>query len=124
MLSVQRLRELFSTLRFRLVLWITLVVFLMVVVTNIAVREMEQRALTHSYDQFLRDSLEDVDLTVNRLESAEQLFEELSDKVKANKNRSWFLQLFNQKKGKIWFSDDAPSQTPPSFTGEDNGPFR
>ena len=32
MLSVQRLRELFSSLRFRLVLWITLVVFVMVVV--------------------------------------------------------------------------------------------
>ena len=31
MLSVQRLRELFSTLRSRLVLWITLVVFVMVV---------------------------------------------------------------------------------------------
>ena len=45
MLSVQRLRELFSTLRFRLVLWITLVVFVMVLVTNFGVREVEQRRL-------------------------------------------------------------------------------
>jgi hypothetical protein len=54
MLSVQRLRELFSSLRFRLVLWITLVVFLMVVVTYITVRAVEQQTLRAGYDQFCR----------------------------------------------------------------------
>src|SRR5262245_54699374 len=110
MLSVQRARELFSTLRFRLVLWITLVVFLMVVVTNIAVREVEQSALTHSYDEFLLDSLEDVNLTVARFEpdTPKQLFDELTDKVKVNKNRSWFLQLFDENKRPIFISHDAP----------------
>ncbi len=120
-----RLREIFSTLRFRLVLWITLVVFLMVVVTNIAVREVEQRALSQSYDQFLLDSLEDVNLTVARLEPENKklLFDELSDKVKANKKRSWFLQLFDEKKQPYWTSEDAPLLGPPAFTGEVNGPF-
>lgn len=120
-----RLREIFSTLRFRLVLWITLVVFLMVVVTNIAVREVEQRALAGSYDQFLLDSLEDINLTVARFEPSNQklLFDELGDKVKANKNRSWFLQLFDEKKQPYWTSEDAPPLGPPSFTGEVNGPF-
>ena len=85
MLSVQRLRELFSTLRFRLVVWITLVVFVMVVVTNIAVREVEQHALQNNYDQFLQDSLEDVHLTVSRLEpeTQAQLDRELEGKVAA-----------------------------------------
>jgi signal transduction histidine kinase len=125
MLSVRRVRELFSTLRFRLVLWITLVVFLMVVVTNIAVREVEQWALTHSYDQFLTDSLEDVNLIVARSEpdNQKQLFDELADKVKANKNRSWFLQLYDDKKQPIWISHDAPVLAPPAFTGSVNGPY-
>ena len=62
-----RLRDILYTLRFRLVFWTTLVVFLMVVATNIAVREVEQNALVHSYDQFLLDSMEDVNLMVLRL---------------------------------------------------------
>ncbi len=120
-----RLKEIFSTLRFRLVVWITLVVFIMVVATNIAVREMEQRALVHSYDQFLVDSLEDVHLSVLRLGAnhPRRLLAELSDKVKANKNRSWFLQLYDAKKQLIWSSDDAPSMAPPEFSGDSNGPY-
>lgn len=120
-----RLKEIFSTLRFRLVLWITLVVFLMVVVTNIAVREIEQHTLTRGYDQFLVDSAEDVNLTVGRFEKRHQklLFEELRDKVKANKNRSWFLQLFDANKQPIFTSEDAPSMPPPAFTGDSLGPF-
>jgi two-component system, OmpR family, heavy metal sensor histidine kinase CusS len=120
-----RLREIFSTLRFRLVVWITLVVFIMVVATNIAVREMEQRALAHSYDQFLMDSLEDVHLSVLRLGAShpKRLVAELNDKVRANKKRSWFSQIFDAKKQPIWSSDDAPSMAPPSFDGESNGPF-
>ena len=122
---VPRLREILSTLRFRLVLWITLVVFLMVVVTNIAVREVEQRALSQSYDQFLLDSLEDVHLIVGRFEPENKklLFEELTEKVKANKKRSWFLQLYDEKKQPYWTSDDAPPLGPPSFSGDSNGPF-
>ena len=120
-----RLREIFSTLRFRLVVWITFVVFIMVVATNIAVREMEQRRVAHSYDQFLVDSLEDVHLSVLRLGAnhPKRLGAELNDKVKANKKRSWFLQIFDAKKQPIWSSDDAPSMAAPEFDGESNGPF-
>lgn len=120
-----RLREIFATLRFRLVVWITLIVFFMVVATNIGVREMEQRALSHSYDQFLLDSVDDVHASVLRvgMDHPNQLFEELGEKVKANKKRSWFLQLFDAKKRLIWSSDDAPSMAPPAFAGEANGPF-
>ena len=125
MLSVQRVRELFSTLRFRLVLWITLVVFLMVVVTNVTVRELEQHALQNSYDQFLQDSLEDVHLTVSRLEPGNQgqLDRELEDKVAAYYNRSWFLQLFDDKKQPFFTSKNAPKLAPVAFLGEVNGPY-
>ena len=125
MLSVHRLKELSSTLRFRLVLWITLIVFLMVVITNIAVREIEQSTLTQSYDQFLINSLEDINLTMDRVdpENQKQLVEELTEKVKGNKNRSWFLQLFDANKHLTWSSHDAPTLSPPSFSGDTHGPY-
>src|SRR5947209_8630253 len=125
MLSVQRAREFFSTLRFRLVLWTTLIVFLMVVITNIAVREVEQRALRQSYDQFLFDSLEDVHQTVARFEpdTPPELFAELKDKVRANENRSWFLQIFNAKKKPIWESANAPPLAPPGAAPDVQGPY-
>ncbi|HZZ77552.1 MAG TPA: HAMP domain-containing sensor histidine kinase [Gemmataceae bacterium] len=120
-----RLRDILYTLRFRLVLWTTLVVFVMVVATNVAVREVEQHALIHSYDQFLMDSMEDVNLMVARLESrpAARLARELSDKVKANKNRSLFIQLYDSDRKLIWGNDDAPPLPPPIFEGDFKGPF-
>lgn len=122
---VQQAKEFTATLRFRLVLWITVVVFAMVVVTNVAVREVAQFALAGSYDQFLIDSLEDVHSTVQRYDpdEKEQLFEELTAKVRANRNRNWFLQIFDEKKGVIWSSADPPQMTVPAFLGETNGPF-
>ena len=125
MFSVQRARELFSTLRFRLVLWITLIVFLMVVVTNFSVREVEQRALQSSYDQFLHDSLEDVHLTINRLEgeNAAQFERDLEAKVAAYYSRSWFLQVFDERKHPTFTSKNAPNLGPPDFTGDAKGPY-
>src|SRR6266542_2501581 len=96
MFSVQRIKELSATLRFRLVIWITLVVFLMVVITNITVRAIEQHTVRQEYDQFLRESLAEVDATVAEV-PADQLDAELKKKVRANAYHTWFLQLFNSK---------------------------
>src|SRR4051794_18959125 len=121
MLSVQRLKELFSTLRFRLVLWITLVVFLMVFITNIALREIEQRTLRHEYDSFLEESLKEVhgifDTFSQRIDQQENpavkekiketFYLVLKDKVRANEHRTWFLQLYNDKNQLLWSSINA-----------------
>ena len=125
MLSVKRIREFFATLRIRLVLWTTLVVFVMVVVTNVAVRELEDRALRQSYDQFLLDSMEDVQLSISRSEphTQEQLLSELKDKVRVNESRSWFLQFYDEKKQPIWLSGNAPALAPPAFADDVNGPY-
>src|ERR1019366_1823435 len=110
MLSVRRLRELFSSLRSRLVIWITLVVFAMVLVTNIGIREVEMRTLRHSYDQFLIASLEEVNntlikydqrmhqtLTPEQRKRARDFYQGVwKDKVRANEHRAWFLQLFDE----------------------------
>jgi two-component system, OmpR family, heavy metal sensor histidine kinase CusS len=122
----QRLREVLYTLRFRLVLWTTLVVFFMVVATNILVREVEQDALVHGYDQFLMDSVEDVCLSVARFEpdNHKVLIQELADKVKANKNRSWYVQVFDEKKrALLWGNEDAPVLDVPEFAGDTRGPY-
>jgi heavy metal sensor kinase len=125
MLSVQRLRELFSTLRFRLVMWITLVVFLMVVVTYITVRAVEQQTLRAGYDQFLKDSLEDVNIAIAEIapDNRSQLDAALRKKVKDNESRTWFLQLYDEKKNPFWSSINAPNLEPPSFVSDVNGPY-
>jgi two-component system, OmpR family, heavy metal sensor histidine kinase CusS len=137
MLSVRRLREFFSTLRFRLVLWITLVVFAMVLVTNIGIREVEMRTLRHSYDQFLKASLEEVNNTIEKYDR--RMHQQLTpdqrerslefyqgvwkDKVRANEHRAWFLQIFDQDKKLIWSSANAPPFDAPSFAGEALDPY-
>ncbi len=126
MLSVHRLRELFSTLRFRLVLWITLVVGVMVFVMYFAVREVEQQALRQGYDQFLKDSLEDVNSTFVRFdqENREALLADLRDKVRTNENRAWFLQVYDSSKRPIFTSVNAPPALgSPSFPDDVKGPY-
>ena len=114
--SVQRARELFSSLRVRLVLWITLVVFLMVVVTYITVRAVEQQTLRAGYDEFLKNSLDEVNVLVveNYPENMSQLDTALKKKVKDNESRTWFLELYDEKKNRFWYSINAPNLEPPS----------
>jgi signal transduction histidine kinase len=107
------------------VLWVTLVVFVMVVVTNVMVRGIEQNALRSMYDQFLRDSLDEVALTVVRAEPAgpKRLETALEEKVLEYEYRSWFLQIYDGKKRLLWKSDNSPTLPDPSFAAEINGPY-
>ncbi|MBI2803575.1 MAG: HAMP domain-containing protein [Planctomycetes bacterium] len=125
MLSAQRVRELYHTLRFRLALWITFIVFLMVVVTNVTVRAFEHRALTRSYDQFLIDSLEDVSHAVARMDqdNRELLFAELQAKRQANEHQSWFAQVFDSSKKLVWASGNSPRLPAPDLIDEFTGPY-
>jgi two-component system, OmpR family, heavy metal sensor histidine kinase CusS len=122
---VQRAKEFTSTLRFRLVLWVTLVVFVMVIVTNLMVRGIEQNALRSMYDQFLRDSLEEVGVTIAKAEpvGAQRLEKALEDKVLEYEYRSWFLQIYDGKKHLLWKSDNSPPLAEPNFSAETRGPY-
>jgi two-component system, OmpR family, heavy metal sensor histidine kinase CusS len=124
MFSVQRIREFFSTLRMRLVLWTALIVFLMDSGTNIIVREVEHRLLQQNYDGFLLKSLDDVNQLVANADPAnpDQLDAELRSQVSANESRSWFLQIFDAKKRASFTSRNAPPLDAPAFVGEVNGP--
>jgi two-component system heavy metal sensor histidine kinase CusS len=122
---VQRIREFSSTLRFRLVLWITLVVFIMVIATNLMVRGIEQSALRAMYDEFLFESLEEISTTVAKSDQArlEGLDEMFLEKVVEYEYRSWFLQIYEGNDRLIWSSDNAPSFVPPTFLSDYNGPY-
>src|SRR2546423_1019181 len=125
MLSALRLRELFSTLRFRLVVWITLVVFLMVLGTSIAVREIYHRHLRNEYDQFLEDSLKEVQFSVekNYPNDKQQLFSTLEDKVKAFQYRGLFVQLYDSQQRLIWPSTASPALPTSARLAESAAPF-
>jgi len=128
MFSVQRVKELFSTLRFRIVMWITFVVTVMVFAVNVGVREIEYRALRLSYDDFLAQEVEEISGAVTKSQSGEKekLFGFLKEKVKENEYRSLFVQIFDNKGGLFWASNNAPPVMlvpAPSFTAEYNGPF-
>jgi signal transduction histidine kinase len=122
---VRRFREIVSTLRFQIVLWCTAVVFVIVIIKNVAVREVEDYLVRHSYDEFLLASLEDVDLLIARTEKvgATHLADALNNKVQSNDYRSWFLQLFDANGRLVWGSSNAPTLQPPVFAKESNGPY-
>jgi two-component system, OmpR family, heavy metal sensor histidine kinase CusS len=125
MLSVQRVREFCSTLRFRLVLWITLIVFFMVVIQNIAIREIEQRILRHRYDEFLQESMEEVSELVNRFEPVDEarLVAALAEKRRSYEHRSWFVQVYDERGKLIWSSANAPSFPAPTLDPQLLTPF-
>jgi signal transduction histidine kinase len=126
MYSVRRFRELASTLRFRIVLWITFVVGIMVAGLNTGVREIEHRTLRAGYDDYLADTVQQIGALVasTPMEEEDELINLLKDKAKDNEYRSLFLQLFDDKQSLIWASANATvSIPPPSFTGTFNGPF-
>jgi signal transduction histidine kinase len=107
------------------VVWITLVVSVMVICMYFAVREIEQELLRQSYDQFLRESLEDVHATMARLENASRntLVAELTERVRANENRAWFLRVYDANKAPIFNSVNAPMLAKPTFPDDVKGPY-
>lgn len=123
--SVQRIRETLSTLRFRIVLLIIILVSVMVLIQYVAMREIEQRILRHSYDEFLQESLSEVQSLIAKFEPSErdQLFEALKDKRKTYEHRSWFLEVFDNKGQIIWASANAPGIGPPDLKSEGRGPY-
>jgi signal transduction histidine kinase len=126
MFSVRRIKELGSTLRFRIVLWITFVVAIMVVGLNTGVREIEHRTLRAGYDDYLTDTVEQIGALVasTPTEETNQLINLLKDKAKDNEYRSLFLQVFDERQTLIWGSANANVSIPaPTFTTVFNGPF-
>ena len=73
MFSVRGIKSLVSTLRFRIVFWITLVVLIMVLGVNTFVRELEHRTVRAGYDEYLLEMGEQLSGTVAKVRPDEKV---------------------------------------------------
>jgi heavy metal sensor kinase len=108
------LNPVFGTLRFRLMLWNTAVVLLMVLPTLVVVRETLRHTLRHELDQLLREDVLEVDLLARQLrDSPEELRQELTLKARSHAHRGWFVQLFDGDGGLVWQAATPEIDLPP-----------
>lgn len=131
-----RLKDLFSTLRFRLLVWVTLVVFAMVVLTTVTVRAVAHRALLFDFAQLLDLEADEVARDVQRYypENQPQLIQALQSQVEVLSRREWFrewfISLYTPDGERVWSSRDVPvHMAPPTAANlrneqEDVGRFR
>lgn len=125
MFSGRPARELFYTLRFRLVIWVAVIVLLMEIITNIAVSQIEERTLQHDYDLYLEESMEIVHNVVIKYlpHQNELMIAELREKMRGNEHRGLFLQIFDAGEHPIYASANLPPLPPIDFTLADIGPY-
>ena len=129
----RHLSELFQTLRFRLTLWITVVVSLMVVLAMLAVREVVTQKLEAELDQdVLIANVKTVGEAIREQypRRLRRLEADLESKVRLHSDRGWFVQLYDPAHQLLWSSPNFPADLPPpSFAPSarklfDYGPYR
>ncbi len=122
---IRRISELFSTLRVRLVTWITVIVFAMVLLTNLMVRTIEQEGLRTEYDEFLEVSLNEVQavLAMHEASPPSVLFEKMKETIGRYENRNLFLTIFDANGTVAWSSENAPTLEFKVFDTESRGPY-
>ena len=126
MFSVRGIKSLFSTLRFRIVFWITLVVLIMVLGVNTFVRELEHRTVRAGYDEYLMEMGEQLSTKVVKVrpDEKDRLIDNLREVVKENEYRSLFVQLFDNHQNLLWGSGNAFITRPaPNFSVDHLGPY-
>src|SRR5215471_14554920 len=105
-LSVRR------TLRFRLTVWNTAIVFLFVLATLWGVREELQLFLWKEADEQLLDDASEVKATIEQLysgaDSSEKIYAELNRKAIAHTHRGLHFRIFDDRGELLWTSRNAP----------------
>jgi heavy metal sensor kinase len=103
-----RLKEAFFTLRFRLILWVTVLVFVLVTLSMVAIGLVVRRSLLSEFDNLLRKDLQDVrQILKDHPQSPPQLFARLQQWVEDN-DQVGFVQLYQADGHLLWQSPDAP----------------
>jgi heavy metal sensor kinase len=112
--AARQLSELFQTLRFRLTVWITLVVALMVVVTMLMVRGVVLHRLQIEFDQALIDITRDIIPLLTTLQNRPtKLASELERRVHLHADRGLFVQILSPDQQLLWASANLPAKLPP-----------
>lgn len=109
----EHLESVFHSLRFRLSVWNTAAVLLIVVATLLGVREALRFTLIAENDHVLVDDANEVALAVERFyPDRDEIFNEMERKAQAHLDRELFVQLIDADGKVVWFSG-----TPPDLTG-------
>ncbi len=109
-----QLPEFVRTLRFRLTVWNTVVVLLVVVLTLWGVREGLRFTLRREADKQLQEDAQEIRLTVERSGvDLDTIYPELDRKAISHRNRGFFIRFFDDKHQSRWASQNAPEDTFP-----------
>jgi heavy metal sensor kinase len=105
-----RPKEIYGSLRFRLTLWNTLVVFVFVVVTLWGAREGVRWEFTREADVQLREDAREITDTIERAgANLESVQVELDRKASTHTHRGLYLRIFDEQNVLIYTSPNAPS---------------
>lgn len=113
----EQIKSILQSLRFRLTLWNTLLVLVMLSINLLAVREGLRWTLSSMVDDFLQEELnlavEDVDRLAER---PNELREELNRQARTHSRRQMFIQILDSSQSITWASVQSPPQEvlPPS----------
>ncbi len=108
------LREIFGTLRFRLTLWNTAVVFVFVVATLWGVREGLRFVLWHEADDQLVDDAVEIKQTIEDFfPDIERIHEELERKAATHTHRGLHVRIFDDQARQLWCTKSAPEVPSP-----------
>lgn len=124
-----RLKDIARTLRFRLTLWVTLVVFVITVVTLFTVHQFVYNTLLNEFDQRLRDDIQEVGASITQYNVGDRLFKALDRKARNHSLRGWFVKIYDADRKLLLATEAAPTIKPPTLSPElnkvvDEGPFR
>lgn len=104
-----RLRDVVKTLRFRLMLWVTVGVCLITLVALLTVHQFVYNTLLHEFDERLKNDMGEVAAAVEQAKIGDELFHTLE--VKANNHflRGWFVEFYDDHDKRIWATTNAPT---------------
>ncbi len=110
-MSFDRLRMFLQTLRFRLTLWNTAVVLVLLVVNLAAIRAGLRFTLSQRVDECLNEELSLAILDFDRLrDNPEQLHSCYSRQATSHPRRHLFVQLINEQGRLAWSSEQSPEE--------------
>src|SRR5262245_33848114 len=101
----ERLRTFCQTLRFRLTLWNTTLILVVLVVNLVAIREGLDFTLSQMVDEFIKEELYAAVLDYNRLgDEPERLYGRYNRQVTGHPRRHLFIQLVDEHGRLAWSS--------------------
>ncbi len=112
------------TLRFRLAAWNAAVVIITALVTLIGLRQGVRWALVHELDQVLIDDVHEIALAIRSTAAGDAtvLKEGLTRMAEGHERRGWYVELLGEDEAPVWFSPDAPTETPARTSSCDLSP--